>query len=447
MKKILYIFTILFLLSFCISNILGFEVQLNYEKSPANRILFRPYGSNNPEKLTEVPPGNWKLPELKSKIPIYTFFNLGETKRLIIFDQKSTTDGFYNIIYFDANCNRDLRDDPVISAITVRNRRNYARSTFPLIDTFYLINKKQLPYSSRPEIYLYSSHGTATFSKKQIKQSCHITFSMNCYYKGKFTFNNKNWNLIVSDSNVNGLLNDTIKLHDYNFPDPDMIQALYPQGDTIYLKEDEKFTYNDRQILTNKWFLNGKLYNISINSEKCSVSIEEFKGELCELKIPMEVSGLTLNSEDNKHSISVFEATDTVKIPDGRYRFLNYNAVRKDKMGDKWYIQANASNKTPYFTLKKNKTKILKIGEPYNSVIYIPKWSRDNLGRNKNTRLRMEFKICGSAMELVSNLNRFSGNQSNIPISLKNTTRPKEATYTVSKIDGSIVKQGQFEYG
>ena len=46
--------------------------------------------------------------------PIFAYFTFGDTEQLLVFDVRSYEDSVYNRIYFDANRNDDLTDDPPI---------------------------------------------------------------------------------------------------------------------------------------------------------------------------------------------------------------------------------------------------------------------------------------------------------------------------------------------
>ena len=85
------------------------EVPLEYEREVSSIFLL---------KSAEAPPGEWKLPELKSETPVYLLAHLPGKRRLLVLDRRTGAETFFSRLYYDANGNRDLTDDPAFDANT-----------------------------------------------------------------------------------------------------------------------------------------------------------------------------------------------------------------------------------------------------------------------------------------------------------------------------------------
>ena len=131
------------------------EVNLEYQMYPEDWKDFRPWGNGQFQKTFIKPEGDWKFPEFNSEKPVYSWLELGDTKRLVILDQKDKSDSFYNRIYFDADANKDLTNDPVINATEEREQSHNIRIAFPVVQTSYMIGEVEMPYAYQPQIYYY----------------------------------------------------------------------------------------------------------------------------------------------------------------------------------------------------------------------------------------------------------------------------------------------------
>ncbi len=105
------------------------------------------------EKSVKLPAGDWKLPELKSSLPVYACADIGGKKRLLVLDKRDAKDPFYNRLYLDANGNNDLRDDPVIETPRLPEDAGdvvqYRYAPFPAVDITIDHGAYKTPYSMR----------------------------------------------------------------------------------------------------------------------------------------------------------------------------------------------------------------------------------------------------------------------------------------------------------
>lgn len=437
------------LMSFCLCG-LAVEAPLTYEKYELQYRGFQPQAYIGIEKLTDAPQGNWKLPKLVAKIPIYIFLRLGDSKCLMVIDQKEATDIFYNRLYFDANGNGDLTDDPAIdSAPLAMNSMNayMSQCTFPLIDTTYQVEGKSMPYRFAVSAYCYyQDPKTKELTKEIILRSLQINVSPKCAYKGEIDLNGQKYQFLLGDDNGNGIFGEATSIaKDYKKVYENSRQ-VYPSGDSLYLRKDTNFTWYDQQHCSNKLYLEGKLYDFAISMPQGKMILTPTAENLCGVQLPMEVERLALYREDGKGSINVYTAKGELKIPAGNYLVLSYCVFRKDSMGDLWWLQANATVDSSWFTVTPATPVTLAFGEPYSPTVEIPKYALQQFKQNP-TSIRLEMLLLGTGGDKIANISHISGDKTDIPLSERNKSQPKEPTYTISTMDGAIVAQGQFEYG
>lgn len=434
---------VLAILGIClVTTAFGLEVPLKYEKYPERPRELLPPGYRSLDKTTDVPQGDWKLPKLKSKLPVYAMVKLGNKERLLILDRKNADDSFYNRLYFDANGNHDLTDDPVIDG-TVQMVQ-FGSVSFPAIDTVVEVDGKLLPYSFRSQVYQFGVTKEGEVSAATIERNMQFNLSVNCCYRGQFSLDGQSYLVALGDSNCNGYFNDKLSLRQdvvYGERHP-----VYPEGDHIYLTTGEALDYYGRQVCSDKVLLDGKLLDLAISTPESKLTLTPCTEKVATLRLPMETERLTLYAPDGKHSILMYKAGKEINIPPGDYRLLSYLTVSKDSKGDLWRLCAGGTEESPTVTVGGNGSATLPFGAPYLPFAEVPEWSKQNFNRGVS-EVYLTFFIEGQGKELATDLSHTSGTLTDIPLSKSDSTRPKEPSYKIMKSDGTIVAQGTFAYG
>jgi hypothetical protein len=427
---------------------LALDVPLKYEKFAEKRTGFRPYGYSQFGKTTDPPKGEWKLPALKSKLPIYAMSRLGSKERLFILDRQKTDDKFYNRLYFDDNANRNLTDDPIIDG-QFKAEPFFRRVVFPAVNTTVEVEGKSLPYSFIPTLYQYNVDSKSELSPKQIDESIYFHLSVNCCYTGSFELGEQTYQVALGDSNGNGYFNDKLSFQ------KNVVFAqrtpLYPEGDFVYLTAGDSATtgtlsYYDGQVCSDMLWLNGNLFDMSISTPEGKMTLTPSRGKAFPLKLPMEVERLSFCTSATKRSVMAYEPGKEIKVPQGEYRLVSYGTHRKDQKGDLWSLYAVATKESAVAIVNKRAGATLPFGEPYVPVAEIPEWSMQNF-RQGARQVELEFNVEGAGKELITDLSHVSGNLTDIPLSRSSPNRPTEPGYRITKMDGTIVTQGKFQYG
>jgi hypothetical protein len=444
---------VLFVFLVAALSIPALEIQLEYKTEPKQPGEFQPNGYGQVNKMTDVPPGDWKLPSFTCKTPVYAMLKIGETERLIALDMKTASDNFYNRLYFDNNNNRDLTDDAAVDAEpSPYINPSYFFARFPGIDTTYSLKGKTLPYRFKIQANFSSPPNIKPedrFSKENINQFFYMYYQSYGYYSGQFNLEGSNYYLYVCDANGNGVFNEAVSIPDLSQMQNDIPYPIYAMGDKIFISNNQKIGYLDEYDFPQKIMIKDKLYDISLHETELKLTINPCMETLYPVSFPMDLERSNIYRRDGKCGIGVFLSGKEIKIPKGEYICLSYSAIKKDEMGNSWRLQSGASKDTPWLTVDGSWVHKFQIGEPYAPVVNIPQWAMMNF-KNSNSpvpQVQLYFNLEGAGKELVTSLDMISVAKSNIPLSTRYPNRPEEPRYVITRADGSITAEGRFEYG
>jgi hypothetical protein len=179
------------------------DVPLRYGQCPSPGGGFHPHDRRVVETTTVRPAGDWKLPALKAKPAVYALTKLGETERLFILDRKDAEDTAYNRIWFDANGNRDLTDDPVLDLAPPDDQGN--GGGFPVVKLDFKMGGKDVPYAFRVQPMQSAparmGQERTTSDDSGIPTLYLMTMS---WFQGEFDLDGKRYQLLLADSDVDG---------------------------------------------------------------------------------------------------------------------------------------------------------------------------------------------------------------------------------------------------
>jgi len=431
------------------------DVPLKYVRHPDEGGLFRPFSFAQAQVTTERPAGDWNLPELKSKTPLYTFAEFGDEELLLVLDRQNADDFFYNRLYFDSNGNNDLTDDPVIECTFDGEEGEYCHASFPSVDITIELEGRSLPYSFRTRVsYTYfGDYGRPDkeLKKEHIDENLILVFRSNCFYVGRFELDGRGYSVALGDSNVNGRFNDRFPAK--GRPLEELVtaharSAVFSGNDHFYLAVDRLPEFGDAQVCGDLLLVSGSVFEFSISTAESKLTITPTDEKLFPMKLPMATKRITLYTKDGVHCVMMYRPGTRIALPAGDYRLLDYAVTRKDRHGDEWLLEAVASNDSPPVTVDAGTRSSLRFGEPYVPVVEVPQEIRQALRDGDVTDVPLLFSITGAGKEIVTDLARISGDRTRIPLSKMNRfrNRPKEPAYKVIQPDGQIVAQGSFEY-
>ena len=434
------------------STLFAIEIPLKYVKYPDKPETYFPTGMAQLKYTLNPPPGDWKFPDFVSSHPIYSLVKLGDEEKLLILDRQKTEDEYYNRIFFDANANRDLTDDPVIDgkAVSIPGRQ-YEAVKFPAVDTKIKVDGKSLPFSFRPDFLgRLIAVDEGNLSEELLNRMIYLYLRVNCMYRGKFEIDGESYFVYLGDSNCNGLFNEKFALRKFGTPLPRRLPILNT-GDNFFISLDKEIDSNDQQVCGNWLLIKNKLFEVNINQPKQKMTLTPVTHKLVKLELSMELEHISLYTEAGEHFLMTCQPDKKIDIPKGKYRLYNYRVLRKDDQGDLWSLSARATTESPWITLDGSDKSVLRFGEPFVLSAEVPESRMVNVqgSSTAQTRVFLSFSIRGQGDEDIRDLSHIKGTKTKILLSKNEglTHRPKEPTYTILTADGKTAAKGSFEYG
>jgi hypothetical protein len=420
------------------------EIPLLYVKYPDQQKGFYPFGALffgmggvGRQDISQLPKGEWKLPELVCAKPLYGLVKFDNQERLVIADTKEKGDNFYNRLFFDANGNKDLTDDPIIIANISSSNQSLKVAYFPAMDMEYVLDGVKISYSFKAMIYNMGSEKPAKLKELDTK-NIHWRLNLNCCYQGELTINDKKLYVTLGDTNCNGRFGDQFTIENFN---ADMRYPLYSNGDYLYLSKSQMLDHNDGAILGDQIILDGICYNVKIDIPQKKMALIPKTGKMGELILPTPVERIALYTEDELHLINAYFTEKSLTLPQGSYKLLSYSVIREDEQTDKWRLNAAGTSAGPVVVVSDGQKAKLAMADPFIPLIDIP------VSLRARSSVRMQFNVEGAGKELVSELSHFAGNKTKIILSERYPTRPKEPMYKILSSEGEVIEQGSFEYG
>lgn len=426
---------------------MALDVPLRYvEKSQWKEGYFPSGGEGVENKSAEAPPGDWNLPELVSDQPVYALVKMGDEDRLMILDRKNKDDAQYSRIYFDANGNGNLTDDPPVDK-SKKNDRSYL-TAFDDIVTNVTIDGKALAFRFTPQIYnAYSRRrrvrGADTQPSQEV-QNIQLRLETACAWVGRIELDGVAYRVALKDAGVNGRFSD--RFDRIKYWDKGRRKMGWPGGDRFYMTTNKKLHFTDEYVLGDYLCVGERLFRVDIRLAESKMVLTPVTEGTTPVKLSMSPRRLSLHTEDKAHCLMAVNPGERIRIPQGRWRLLHYDLEQTDKWGDKWFIAGNASDRTPVFEVTGDRTVKLAFGEPFVSYVDFSQRDVEQVGKG-SSNIQLQFMIRGAAEEFVQQLERKSGKKTKIAMSSKNNSLPKEPKYRIVKDDGELVEQGQFEYG
>jgi hypothetical protein len=398
---------------------------------------FAPRGSLSPDFTNQPPAGDWTLPEWVGKHPLFALVALGDQERLMVLDIAGPKSLMYDRVFFDANGNRDLTDDPVIQGKARRSLGGYVRVEFPAVDGTIEHGGRSHPYRFRPSLYAYKGNSRET-SPAFPGYALRASLEVQCYYAGNFSIGGKKYFLMLADSNGNGIFGDALSRCS-NCWARGQIHLL---GDTLFLAEGDEPGYYDGVSFGEWWRVGGRLMSVAMDPSREKLTLTPVEGPLFPVALSAEAERIMLLEDKDFKGIVCFQPGLEIQLPAGTYRFVDYRLVRKETNGAVWHLQASTSTGAAPVEVGADRKPEIVFGEPFRPVIELPEWAR---ATRSGRPVRLNFEVYGAGGETVSEVSLLSGTSS-LPLARRNS-RPKEPAYTISTPEGELVQRGTFEYG
>jgi len=418
------------------ASVSAFEVPLRYQCHSGDQTAFRPGGTVYFQPSSEPPAGNWKLPTLNSEAPGYAVFELGDVERLLILDRQKPADFFFNRLYFDANGNDDLTDDPVADISFERVGETGYRAAFAGAEITVRLDGTEYPYNFR----VTAEYIGLSTDKELVNDPFLISlyWNTNCSYTGTLEFETRKYHVTFSDENCNGLFNDRLVVEQEV-----LIPTKMPKSDGIYISAGEQMHSYDRLLLGDYILIDDNLLAMTVDISNKTLTVTPVEERPATLTFSAPPERMTIYTEDGHRGINMYRPGKQIDVPAGTYRLHTYQMLKKEDSGAVWHLEAQSTDATPAIAAKEGDTTLVAIGEPYKPLVDVPEMFRALAG---SAPVVVEFRVEGRAGEVLTDLG-YSGARSAVPLSETSPNRPKEPTYMIVKTDGEIAARGAFEYG
>ncbi len=418
------------------------EAPLKFEETNAEAFHLDQYFGLQ----TTAPPGNWKLPVWKSKEPVYCTVRLGSprTEYLVALDRQKPDDAFFSRLYFDANGNHDLTDDPPLDG-EIKTDRNWTSTKFSAVSLNVDVNGHALPYRFVPEVKSYNAGMVVRFLEYVLGDRGDgpvLRVKTDCFYSAALKLGNDEYEVALLDSNGNGCFGDPMVLRRARgtvrvFSDGDEAsivrkgarppETLYPLGQWLVIKDT--------------------LYKVALDIPGGKLDLIPRAEPTGRLKLTSAFQEMGFSDTMGSQGVTVIDPAESIPFPVGTYALCDYQMTRNDEQGDQWILSGAGNASTPGMKIEADKEASMAFGEPFTTEIKVVGNAIRGGFLFSSAYAMLEFETLGAARESVSEIRRVSGDKTKIPLSDRDHNRPREPGFKVLTADGEVVAQGQFRYG
>jgi hypothetical protein len=242
--------------------------------------------------------------------------------------------GLMDLLYIDSNGDGHLDDEKPYKGV-VSDRY---RMAFGPVAVHFKGEDGPITYHLNLQYYSYE------------EQSSYLVISTGCWYEGEVLIDGKPTRVTLIDYNANGTFSDKAESSDCDriFIGPESRRKSYYVGNYLELGD--------------------KLYRVTIAKDGATVEITAAQDAAYgKVKVPETITTFTAAGVNG-----LFErkpAAGEVSLPEGRYRVHEWTIERKDDKGKNWTLTGSNFPNEKAFTVAKDGTSELDIGEPAISMV------------------------------------------------------------------------------
>ena len=392
----------------------------------------------------ENPQSDFVMPEDLGKgglKPVYTTLSLGSGRFLVAIDGGTEGGDFYDRLYFDADADGNLREEKPIEAKTRQrgDKRRYA--TFEAIEARLPCDGKTLPYRFEFQVRTYDlSQMRTALDQEALRRAVRSYSITKCHLQATFQIDGKNYVLMLSDGDGNGLFAECGKVTTYSRSTG---KRFYASGDRLYLTADRTIQSHDGLPCANTVAIGDKAYRIECPPARDKVILtpvanKASMGALTFEGLSRASANVALYDPDAKRIVSAFAADAPLSLPTGHYQILQY-ARLATKDGAQWVLSAYGSPDGSACDVAAGKKGALKAGTPY-----APMASARTYGSRNNPQVDLSMVVRGAGGEEMRSLRLLSGKPAGIAM---DGSRVRAPGYVVKDANGKTVAEGKMEYG
>jgi hypothetical protein len=411
-----------------------------------------------------------------AKRPFRGVAKLGSKQYAFVLDDRDKESRRYDRLYFDLNGNGDLTDDKPIDLLPSRRRGSsetvtYDVSEFPRVVVAGELEGRKIEYP-------------LSISRQYVQQPDYeyvrLYLQVDAYRRGEITLDGKKHTIAILDWNSNGRFDDLLSLPK-NLPSSTE-RILVKCGDMLLI-DPEKRVADDiswsrpsgerRQFLSELTVIEGKYYRVKVSPAGDELTWTPVPVPCGQVTSPHAPCRVDLISETGWLDLSLQKSKPTT-LPAGQWRLRSYSIPienwkkpeqpakpptakqggRDATGGSSWFarlteaifgqtsakpappeplrgpanlstISANGSQHSKPVLVEAGKTTSLRFGPPYRPEVAVERW---------NDTPTLALCLRGADGEVVNALT-------------VNGRAPAKPTFTITDPKGTVVAEGDFEYG
>jgi hypothetical protein len=360
-----------------------------------------------------------------SKRPRYVSLVLGgdtDNPCIVAVDESRGTGSGYDTLYFDANGNGDLTDDPKVAGTPETREQDgktvvdMRRVEFPTVEVAVNHDGTTVPHHLRPYIYAY---GTPSLSLRTAG-----------YCEGLLQVGRKSFKAALVDDTCNGRFDDLYAVPDNAYRGGN----IWARGDTLVIDVNGDGEYDKGSRDTPEVFhlgkylaLDGCCYDLDVAPDGREVTLAPTAAPLGSIATNQDSYSLELLSETTG-TLKVLGGSGKVRVPADEYLMAQCSLSVEDEDGARWRIVGQGRFNQDAVVIKPSKTTSLTLGPPL-----VAKLSMTKKGARE---FSFDLAISGQGGESYT-ADNFA----------RNGKTPPPPRLRVRDSEGKVVKIGSFEYG
>lgn len=352
-----------------------------------------------------------KEPKYVVPIPVRGVVKFGGKEYAFALDAVAKKAGGYDRLYFDANGDGDLTDDPTTSALSAKKQKTSSKSQFPPVKVTLNVGGESVEYA-----FLLNVYCTLVQDKFRANVSIYSAVAR----EGYFNFENKRTKVVLVDHNSNGCFNDAVSVQ---------ANGRLTEGDMLLIDPDPgkgasaPGSGSDVNMVGKVLCVGKTFYRVTIAPGGGKLQLEPMQIELGSVICSNFAYRAILTNDDYGVVILTGGKGQEIVLAEGSWKVVGYTLFAG---GNRTYLEASYGRNWPTVAVKKGETVALPFGGAYRTVV--------TGGRGKNNKISLLLAIVGPSGERCRQI-------------LVNGRRPPKPQFVIKNGSDEAVHQGKFEYG
>ena len=321
----------------------------------------------------------------------------------------------YDRLYFDANGNGDLTDDPKVSATeAAQTGPTVSQSQFPRVNVTLDVGGEKVEHAFMLGVVCSLAGG-----KFQATASVYSAVAR----EGYVTQGKKRTKVLLVDGNSNGRFDDVVSVNP---------NGSLAEGDLLLINPNTKKGPSadgmgtDRNLVAKTVCIGRSFYRMSVAPDGGKLKLEPTQLQLGCVVSAGHSYRAVLSSDDFGVVVITGARGQKVVLAEGTWKVINYILDATGAGGKRTAVEASYGNNQPTVTVEKGETAELPFGGAFRAIV--------TSGRGKDNKIALRLEIVGPSGEKCRSI-------------LVGGGRPPKPRFVIKDANDKIVHQGEFEYG